>query len=714
VALRPAKARSDRDVKSPTEEEVHAFDIEVVRACRVLASMQDVLGDATAADLAAAWRLAFAVCGEQSGADAAAEAAVAAQVSWLGPPSPIELLSATYREVEPIGFAALPGSAADPLHDAWWALPMDQRAALWLRLADKRSSTVVAEILSLAPGAVTSLADAAQDQMVPTPVSDACPSRADLTAYVAGALPSEERTVIGDHVPECDTCADRLGLVERLQSLGDPESGPVPIATDAGRLALDKYLLAGAEALDGDPIDEEPVQRREPTRPEPPVLPPAPVRPPPLTAASDAPPGTVAAAALAAFRAALGEEDVDVPVEDGPPTGNLPVFDTTSDEPGTASPGLPELGAEIPPSGGFAPPSSPGAPDAAEGDTSTTAAPPADGKGHGRLGRFRRRRSEALDSPPVPMDWSDPSLDDATPLPPEAIQWSVAATTLAGEAGQDPDPDAQTDAGFPTEETDVAISPGAGDQAAPIGDWAPDDSAWAGLDADDDPPADDPASTSVAFAPPVAYTPPSTEGDEEEAVPAAVFAQTGDEGEDHPGPGFLRRLQLGGALRPKVLAAATAGVLAAGIIGAIVVHPKGFPHFETVNVRGANGQSLFPGSTADPATVSPPSSTPLIIIPPGDTQSTFPPGVVPAPSPSSASPPSSVTPASSPASVGHTSHASGGSSGPTGGTTPPTIAPPPNTTTTTTAPKSTTTTTTPPTTPPPNPTTTTCILFICN
>ena len=107
--------------------------------------------------------------GSGTGANAATEAVgLAAQVSWLGPLPPIELLGATYREVEVNGFASLPGSMDDPLHDAWWALPMDQRAALWLRLADKRSSTVVAEILSLAPGAVTSLANAAQDQMVPT------------------------------------------------------------------------------------------------------------------------------------------------------------------------------------------------------------------------------------------------------------------------------------------------------------------------------------------------------------------------------------------------------------------------------------------------------------------------------------------------------------------------------------------------------------------
>ncbi|MDQ2729311.1 MAG: hypothetical protein M3Y91_15950, partial [Actinomycetota bacterium] len=318
--------------------------------------MQDVLGDATAADLAAAWRLAFAVCGEQTGADAAAEAAVAAQVSWLGPPSPIELLSATYREVEPIGFVASPPGMADPLHQAWWALPMDQRAALWLRLADNRSSTVVAEILSLAPGAVTSLADAAQDRLVPTAASASCPSRAELTAYVTGSQAAAETAVIGDHVTGCETCANRLALVERLQTLGDPDSGPVPVATDAGRLALDQYLLAGAGPWDGDLIDEERIQRPNPTPPQPPATPPVPVPPPkpvappspvpppaptspprvgssssevsngarrsatgsvgvasnarsrPTPAKLDAPPGTVAAAALAAFRAALGDE----------------------------------------------------------------------------------------------------------------------------------------------------------------------------------------------------------------------------------------------------------------------------------------------------------------------------------------------------------------------------------------------------------------------
>lgn len=243
--------------------------------------MQEVLRDATAADLAAAWRLAFAVCGERTGADVAAEAAVAAQVSRLGPPSPIELLSATYREVEPFGLVASPAGMADPLHDAWWALPMDQRAALWLLVADKRSNTVVAGILSLAPGAVTSLADAVQDWLVPAAASSAtCPSRADLTAEVSGVMPAGGTAAIEDHIPRCDFCANRLTLVERLQSPGDPVSGLVPAATNAGRLAFDQYLLGGAETWDGDLIDEGPVKPPAPTPPEPPVAPPPPVPPP--------------------------------------------------------------------------------------------------------------------------------------------------------------------------------------------------------------------------------------------------------------------------------------------------------------------------------------------------------------------------------------------------------------------------------------------------
>jgi hypothetical protein len=757
--------------------------------------MQDVLGDATAADLAAAWRLAFAVCGERTGADAAAEAAVAAQVSWLGPPSPIELLSATYREAEPLGLAAPTAGSADPLLDAWWSLPMDQRAALWLHVADKRSSTVAAAILSLAPGAVTSLADAAQDRLVPGAASAACPGRAELTAYVNGVLAAGKTTDIHKHLTKCRSCTERRALVERLQSLGDPESGPVPVATDAGRLALDKYLLAGAGPWDGGMFDGARVNDRGPapskhvTRPTP-ALPPSPSAPsaaaappdpdpPPLLGISDQqmPNGSVANAALAAFRAALETDDpilssrvpraprsatarsatprsataksataksataksgtgsrtsrsaaarsatsrsrTSKPFVAGPhPTlieSHPPEHEPVPAEPLTAE-------AETASSQGIAPEPAE-APDAeaetapggeVDEATPTEVAAEAPGKARG-LGRLRRRRTEM-----------------ASAIVDEAV--------LGADAGSWADPRVASDV------TDALVPPDAPKPAWPIDDWEPDDAAWRGLGLEDPataPPAPStsspthepgPAPAEVQDAtPPSGFFPWALEADDEAAPrsePVGSLTRSGDE-EDDEGEGVERRrsdsLELllrrpGELLRPKVLAVATAGVLAAGIVGAILVHPNGFPRLETVNVRGA-GPSLFPGRTANPATVSPPSSSPLIILPPGNTVSALPPGV---PSPSdtgtsaSSAPPGSpsTTNPASPSSVSQGASPVYGSPTPTGGSsgspgpTPPTVVPPPGSTTTT---KPSPSTTVPPTTLPPTTPPTICILgLICN
>ncbi|MDQ2728230.1 MAG: hypothetical protein M3Y91_10300, partial [Actinomycetota bacterium] len=353
--------------------------------------------------------------------------------------------------------------------------------------------------------------------------------------------------------------------------------------------------------------------------------------------------------------------------------------------------------------------------------------PPAGKARTSRLSRFRRRRSEA------------------TPLTAETIRWSALAPAFADEGG--PDLGTRSDAGPATGPIDTLLAQDPGDQAGPIDVWEPDDAAWAGFAVDDTPPVaaagrgpDIPASSSGVDLPshgdaagssshPGPFEPGGVALDDEELFPmTATVGWSPDEGDrsagDDPRPSPPRWRQLGDSLSPRMLAVATAGVLAAGIIGAIVVHPKGFPRFETVNVQGAKGPSLFPGSTADPSTV-PPNSTPLIILPPGNTVSSplpgasspLPPASPSNPSiPSDSSSPSSVYRGSPPATSGHTPTASGGYSG-SPGASPPPASPPPssNATTTTTRPRPTTTTTAPPTTPPPaSPPTTFCILFICN
>jgi hypothetical protein len=793
--------------------------------------MQDVLGDATAADLAAAWRLAFAVCGERTGADAAAEAAVASQVSWLGPPSPIELLSATYREAEPLGSVASAANSADPLLDAWWSLPMDQRAALWLRLADKRSSTVAAAILSLAPGAVTSLADAAQDQLVPDAASAACASRAELTAYVNGVLGNGKTTDIRNHLNRCGSCRERLARVERLQSLGDPESGPVPVATDAGRLALDNYLLAGADAWDEDSFKGLPANHADTAlskyenRPMP-ASPPSPAAPPSwdldppsleTTSEHEAPNGSVANAALAAFRAAL---DTDDPVlspgtarsgtarsatprstltprsatpRSATPQSTITARSTitprsatprsassrsgtarsatsrsaTRVKSGPAEPLTAELESAAPPEP-FSPELEPAerpeplSPEPHATDTHATDTHATDT----HATDTHATDSFATETDPAPAEpMSGEEIDETTatgdpaPAPGRAPRLSrlnrlsnlrrrrvEMASAIVEEAVQGADADSWSDAGTTSDEIDAFVPPAVPVPASPDDGWELDDDAWAGLRLEDPPPA--PPTTSGPAGEPVVsapadeqdMTPPSgffrkalDFEDDELALssePVGSLVGSGDEEEEGDGDeGAVRqrrsdRLELllrrpGEVLTPKVLAVATAGVLAAGIVGAILVHPTGFPRMETVNVRGSSGQSLFPGSTVPPDSISPPSSAPLIIIPPGSTVSALPPGV-----PAPVGPPDSSGSSSSTAPSSPSSAASGGSPSPSGspppltggsggspGTTPPTIAPPPGSTTTTVPTPS---TTTPSTTQPPRSTTTTCLLFICN
>ncbi|MDQ6838365.1 MAG: hypothetical protein M3137_08570 [Actinomycetota bacterium] len=797
--------------------------------------MQDVLGDATAADLAAAWRLAFAVCGEQAVADAATEAAVASQVSWLGPPSPIELLSATYREVEPLLSSATPDGGSDPLLTGWWALPMDQRAALWLRVAERRSSTLAAEILCLAPGAVTSLVDTAQDQLVPAGATDDCPSRQELAAWVNSTLPAAEGVAMREHVPACDTCEQRFSLVERLQALGDPLTGPVPVATDAGREALDSYLLAPREAWEGDLIDDGPTPPPAPVAPPPPVAPPKPMAPPkpvappspitppalrgrvPLSPSSaedpagrrrpprragggaekkrapslppapEMPLGTVAAAALAAFRSALGEEDATSSVDDGRvadrasdvvpgpdprfhPDGSLD-HEASSDPddffgPGRGGPAAAPLDAKtsddkdrlakatpvnttpvhvppvhVPPirvtprrvtplrvtplsvTPGDAPPVNATADDDRDGtedpppDVAPEPSPTEDG---GRFGRFLRGRRSLPSASSSVADLSN--LDFSEAISPVSAPEPIDASPLGSTADEPPSPDGghRAEAVDRAAKTKGSAGQGSEEVAWPIDEWASDDSAsddsaWAAFTVDDTPPAfaalveDGTAGGPEAKTPetadkserPASSASPGVALDPAEPVttiadPGGGTAGVGYQPQDelrHPFPRAGRPVRL---LKPKVLAVATAGVLAAGIVGVIVVHPRHLPHFETVNL-GAKGPPLFPGATADPNRATPPSSNPLIVIPPAAPVATTLPGTLP-PLPAASAPSTTVASGKTPATVGRAPSAAVGQ--PSRRTTPPTATPPrsssPSTTPTTTKPAP-----NPPTPPPP-------------
>lgn len=759
--------------------------------------MQDVLGDATAADLAAAWRLAYAVCGAADGADAAAEAAVAAQVSWLGPPSPVELLTATYREVEPAATTEWADGEVDPLLDAWWSLPVDQRAALWLYRVEGRSSTVAAEILSMAPSAVVSLAESAQDRIVAGGAGQDCPPRPVLERQGAGDLSLREADALTAHLDGCQTCTERLTLARRLVDLGNPVTGPVPSATAAGRAALDDCLVAIPEAWAGDLIDESVAARPTPTRApvapstplaaEPsgptkprwrgrrrsdratatskpaeaglpdaePVAPgsgppvpeptapgePAPESPAPvahvaepddtggltlafsratdaLAEAEELPSGDVAAAALAAFRSALGEEVV-VARRPAPPEAAPPAMP----DPMTAE-------ADV----------------VAAGDSPAAEGPvprPARHRGlKGLLRRPGRRNAEAA-------GWADPTAartgagGEVSELPlaepttdkrdeahagaaaEEAPTEAPAAEETPASEGEAAEAEAGTDEaeGVAVTQTDARPAPqaaGAGTGEAAIwsaeaelelelagivtddAEWVPDDATWADFGRDLTPA--EPVQGLAAPPQPTEGPQPAEATDSRRRRPVTVVA---DESDDQPVAAGGRRLWVA----PRILAGAAAAVFAASVVGALVVHPHHLPHSETVKV--GTGKNLLP---KDPTTTTPNGDNPLLVIPPGSPITIPMPGFVipgapgipgpPPPAPSTttavAGPPTTAGKAGGHSSGGGYTPGSGG-----GGYTPPTG------TTTTTPHQTTTTTPHQTTTTIPRQTTTTCVLLFC-
>lgn len=710
--------------------------------------MQDVLGDATPADLAAAWRLAYAICGDAAAADAAAEAAVAAQVSWLGPPSPVELLNATFREVEPLVPPTTLRDGGDAFLHAWWTLPVDQRAALWLRVADGRSSEIAAAMLALAPGAVVSLAESAESRLIAGPATDACPDAGKLAGHDAGALAGKEASATRRHLASCPRCPDRLTAVHRLRHLGDPETGPVPAATDAGRQALDLCLQAKPEAWAGDLIDEKSMARPEPLASVAPesaavdslaaaeswvggataeeeaaagttaaptagrrlrsaprsasarALRTARTRPPsapaPVTPARPAPKGAVAAAALAAFHQAMGEDPPVVDQAEPEPTvaaapAQQRAVDDVSAAPDVESAPAADVGEPVIPidRGTGELPSDDGPP------TTRAKARVGIAGAYGVLTRRWHRGEWQLGG----QDSDRPALDVDEADDPDLLGASEIASSPidVAEPADEDQPADDVDEVAATRDEDAGDQPSA-DHGIGIGEeelWSPDDNAWAAFQFKDTPPRGMPPLSADDIA--ASDGGPDHEDDLLPAGGAAVastaaVSTTDASTEKTDRRPSHRRSGPPSMLTPKVLAGVTAGVLAVGIVGAIIVHPTGLPRRQTVKV-GAPGTPLFPRQ-APPSvpTSTTPNSTPLLVINPGPPVSTtVPPSTTSSSSTSTTAPNRAATPGQA---------ASGGlsvtapppqRSTPGINSSPP--ATPPRSTTTTSPPPSTTTTT---------------------
>lgn len=160
----------------------------------------------------AAWRLAMALLGDSGEATGTVESVVDAQLAWMGIPTEIELLGAVARHVT----APAPGRETDDASPVarYWALPAEERAALWLCGPGGYGSNDAGEILGLAAGAVLAVAERGRQGVLPPAAGAACPSTARLREYLFEDQPLSVARRIDSHLLACPACKQRAAAIE--------------------------------------------------------------------------------------------------------------------------------------------------------------------------------------------------------------------------------------------------------------------------------------------------------------------------------------------------------------------------------------------------------------------------------------------------------------------------------------------------------------------
>jgi hypothetical protein len=221
--------------------------------------------DETDVTLAAAWRLAYVMTGDEVAAGHALRSALATELSWLGPPTTLEMLCSVYREAEAVAEAS--DARMPPAGDeAVWRLPAPERAALWTA-AEGFSRSDASLVLSLPPTAVAARCEAAHRRLCPT---------------VERTCDAADRHRSG-HVRRCLPCArlaqDAARVDAVLRRLAAPMPKDLSDLADIDRAA--RIAVSGRHVLGDIDAEAEPATDADPSVPEPVAGPATPSTPPP-------------------------------------------------------------------------------------------------------------------------------------------------------------------------------------------------------------------------------------------------------------------------------------------------------------------------------------------------------------------------------------------------------------------------------------------------
>lgn len=184
-------------------------------------------------DLEAAWRLAFVVVADRDTATRATTRAFADTATPAAdePPARADLLATTLRLSLNQAAQSPDVSPDSAITTAFWLLPAEQRAALWLTTVTGLEDGELGTILGLTTanaGHVAARATEWLEVALDHASGPLCQHEPKLADFLAGGLPLVEAAEIDDHLAGCPTCKARVSAYEELSDLRPALSRAVP------------------------------------------------------------------------------------------------------------------------------------------------------------------------------------------------------------------------------------------------------------------------------------------------------------------------------------------------------------------------------------------------------------------------------------------------------------------------------------------------------
>ncbi|HEX3426233.1 MAG TPA: hypothetical protein VHT30_08880 [Acidimicrobiales bacterium] len=201
-------------------------------------------------ELRSAWRLAYVVVGDVNLATRAL--AKAYHGPALGVPSSIrklDLLADTLRISLTRAAVGPPHPTESAVITALWALPAEQRAALWLSKVECLDQAGLGSVLGLTSANAIHVAARADEWLDVTLDHDSgplCPLEVHINDFLHHRLQDDESKDMAAHLPECVTCRTKVRAVEEVGDLKGVLDRAVP----------EPPLWLNVEALDARALPE--------------------------------------------------------------------------------------------------------------------------------------------------------------------------------------------------------------------------------------------------------------------------------------------------------------------------------------------------------------------------------------------------------------------------------------------------------------------------